>query len=144
MKAATLVHCNCSEHNATICTDWIDVLDEELLDELLEICPESCNVVECMWAELQSTSITMATPSNSLAFYCQSRNATEARLFHSPSAATKPSLHLDESSGKDASSNSTATAVMWTFGLLSILLFSFLLSRRSRGNSNECRGTPCH
>ena len=39
----------CSKHNDTTCVDWIDVLDNEQLDELLENCPESCNLVqECM------------------------------------------------------------------------------------------------
>ena len=40
---------SCSEHNGTICTDWIDVLDGEQLDDLLVSCPESCDVVsECL------------------------------------------------------------------------------------------------
>lgn len=39
----------CLEHNDTFCIDWINVLDEEQLDELFENCPQSCNLVlECM------------------------------------------------------------------------------------------------
>ena len=37
----------CSQHNS--CVDWINVLDEEELAELLESCPASCNLVpECL------------------------------------------------------------------------------------------------
>ncbi|KAL7552617.1 hypothetical protein ACHAWF_015846 [Thalassiosira exigua] len=48
----------CSDHYGTNCTDrWLDVLGTDQLSELLESCPESCNLVsECMNARSSGTS----------------------------------------------------------------------------------------
>ncbi|KAL9186251.1 hypothetical protein ACHAXT_005489 [Thalassiosira profunda] len=97
---------NCSEHDERACTEWKDVLDQPELDELLRSCPESCDLVS------------------------ECMNVTRPNLFGTPSAS-----YLEEPSSK-APGNSAGVAVLWAFGLLSLLYVGYKVYRYR----NSCKG----